>query len=77
MGRNDADHTPAIQYNMREASELGRGIDYYLGKSNTIEHIALDILAWLADHPENNEITCTRKEDTYGKVNGWEVNVSE
>jgi hypothetical protein len=77
MGRNDADHTPVIQHYMREVSELRKGIDCYFGNSNTIERVALDILAWLADRPENHELTCTRKEGTYGKVNGWAVNVSE
>ena len=77
LGRNYADHAPVIQHYMREVSELRKGIDCYFGNSNTIERIALDILAWLADLPENHELTCTRKEGTYGKVNGWAINVNK
>ncbi len=62
---------------MRKVSVLKKGIEYYFGSTNTIEHIYLDIIAWIADRPEGNKLTNTRKEGTYGKVNGWAVNVSE
>ncbi len=69
-GKNDVDHATVIQYYKREVSELRKAIDCYFVNSSTIEHAALDILAWLADQPENHELTCTRKEVTYGKGNG-------
>ena len=77
MAKHDADHTRVIEHYMREVSVLKKGIECYFGSTNTIEHISLDILAWIADRPEGHELTNTRKEGTYGKVNGWAVNVSE
>ena len=77
MAKHDADHTRVIEHYMREVSVLKKGIQCYFGSTNTIEHISLDILAWIADRPEGHKLTNTRKEGTYGKINGWVVNVSE
>ena len=77
MGRGDADHTPVIEFYMKEVSELMKGFDCYFVSSNTIEHVALGLYCWSADRPENHELTNTRKEGAYGKINGWAVNVSE
>ncbi len=73
MAKHDADHIRVIDHYMREVSVRKKGIECYFGSTNTIAHISLDILAWIADRLEGNELTNTRKESTYGNVNEWVV----
>ena len=77
MGKSGEDHTPVTEHFMKEANELMEGFDFYSGKSNKIERMALGMLTWNADRPERQALTHTRKEGTYGKVSGWAVKVSE
>ena len=77
MGKSSEDHTPVIEHYMRELSEMMKGFDCYFGSSNKIQRIAFGMVAWNADRPENQMLTCTRKEGTYGKVTGYAVKPSE
>jgi len=77
MGKSSEDHTPVVEHYMKEVSELMKGFDCYFGSTNKMERVALGMITWNADRPENQMLTMTRKEGNYGKVTGMSVNVSE
>ena len=77
IGKSDADHSEVIDHYLEEADKLMKGFDCYFGATNKIERVALGLLCWSADRPEQQSITHTRKEGHYGKVTGWAVNVSQ
>ena len=49
MGKSGEDHTPVIDYYMREARELQRGFRCYFGNSNDIRYVAFGLLLHSAD----------------------------
>ena len=53
------------------------GFDYYDGVSNSIKHMALGVIVWVAERTECQALTYTMKEGIYRKVSGWAANVSE
>ncbi len=59
MGKSREYHTPVTEHFMKEASELIKGFDFYLGKSNKIEQMAIGHLTWNADRPERQTLTHT------------------
>ena len=77
MGKSGSDHMAVIDYYLEEMKQLRAGFKCYMGKTNTIEHIALDMIAWNADRPERQMLQATRKEGTYGKVSGYAVKPNE
>jgi len=77
MGKSGSDHTKVINHYLREIKQLQTGFKCYMGATNTIEHVALDMIAWSADRPERQMLQGTRKEGTYGKVSGYAVNPDE
>ena len=52
MGKSREDHTPVIDYYMREARELQRGFWCYFGNSNSIRDVGFGLLLHSADSPE-------------------------
>jgi len=77
IGKSDSDHTAVINHYMGKAEELMSGFNCYFGDTNRIERVALGMLCWSADRPEQQFITNTRKEGNYGRVTGWATDVSE
>ena len=75
--KSDADHSEVINHYLHQAEELMKGFDCYFGHSNKIERVALAMLCWSADRPEQQSITHTRKEGHHGKVTGWAAKASE
>ena len=77
MGKSGSDHMEVINYYLEEMKLLRAGFKCYMGATNTIEHVALDMIVWNADRPERQMLQCTRKEGTYGKVSGYAVKPHE
>ena len=77
MGKSGSDHMEVINYYLEEMKLLQAGFECYMGATNTIEHVALDMIVWNADRPERQMLQCTRKEGTYGKVSGYAVKPDE
>ena len=71
MGKSSEDHTPVIDYYMREARELQRGFRCYFGNSNDIRYVAFGLLLHSADRPERQGLGHTRKEGYYGKITNY------
>ena len=75
IGKSNADHSKVIDHYLEEADKLMKGFDCFFGAISKIELVALWILCWSTDRPEQQSITHTRKEGHYGRVTGWAVNV--
>ena len=76
IGKSGDDHTPVIDYYIREAWKIRSGFPCYLGAENKICHVMLWMITWNADRPERQVLSGTIKEGAYGMFTGWAMSLN-
>ena len=62
IGKSGEDHSKVFEWYMEELKEIKKGQMYYNGTTNKFERLAFDLLIELADRPERQDLSDTRKE---------------
>ena len=76
IGKSSDNHTPVIDYYIREAWKIRSGFPCYLGAEKKICHVTFWMITWNADRPERQVLSGTRKEGVYGMFTGWAMSLN-
>ena len=78
VGSKKAVHREVVEYYLQECREMSKGVWRFCGRTKSWIHTAFDMLVYVADRPEREEIVGIRKGSKYGnQAWGYSMKVNE
>ena len=75
VGSGNLDHTPVIDWYLKELTDLMKGKNYYCGQRKITLHAKIGVVAVLADRPEKAFVLKTSLLGIHGRIASWATDI--
>ena len=75
IGQSKLDHTPVVEYYLRELDIIKRGVVRYSAETGDMIRTAFDMIAYVMDRPERSAVLNTMHLGIFGKRSLWAAGV--